>query len=274
MERTSCSIVFARRVVALVDGDHVGDLHDPGLERLDRVARARHEDEQDGVGDPDHLDLALPGADRLEEEQVLAGGVEHERGLQRRLGEPAEVAARPHRADEDLRVEEVVGEADAVAEERALGERARRVDGDRRRRSVPSPADEPDERAIRLDLPTPGGPGDADRVGAAGLRVELPDRARTASGSPFSTSVIARATARRSPSRTPSTSASSDQAPRHQPASARTRPSASAKAAFSSVVPTVTRIASGAPKAPSGRTITPSRSSASNSARASPPTSA
>ena len=83
-----------------------------------------------GVGDPDHLDLALAGADRLEEDELLAGGVEQEQRLQRRLGEPAEVAARAHRADEDAGVEEVVGEADAVAEQRALRERARRVDGD------------------------------------------------------------------------------------------------------------------------------------------------
>ena len=40
------------------------------------------------------------------------------------------MAARAHRADEDALVEEVVGEADAVAEQRALRERARRVDRD------------------------------------------------------------------------------------------------------------------------------------------------
>ncbi len=50
--------------------------------------------------------------------------------LQRRLGEPAEVAARPHRADEDAGIEEVVGEPDPVAEQRAVRERARRVDRD------------------------------------------------------------------------------------------------------------------------------------------------
>src|SRR5581483_8030970 len=40
---------FRERVVELVDRDHVGDLHDPGLQRLDGVARARHEREHDGV---------------------------------------------------------------------------------------------------------------------------------------------------------------------------------------------------------------------------------
>ena len=54
-------------------------------------------------------DLALPGADGLEEDDVLAGRVEHEQRLERRLGEPAEVPARPHRADEDAGVEEVLG---------------------------------------------------------------------------------------------------------------------------------------------------------------------
>src|SRR5947208_6250699 len=86
-------------VIHLVDRAHVGDLHDPCLQRLHRVARAGHEHEKDGVGDPDHLDLALPRADRLEKDDVLAGCVEHEQRLQRRLGQPAEVASRPHRAD-------------------------------------------------------------------------------------------------------------------------------------------------------------------------------
>ena len=83
------------RVIHLVDRDHVGNLHDPRLQRLHRVAGAGHQHEQDGVGDPDHLDLALPRADRLEQDELLAGRVQQERGLQRRLGEPAEMAARP-----------------------------------------------------------------------------------------------------------------------------------------------------------------------------------
>ena len=86
----------------------------------------------------DHLDLALAGADRLEEDDVLAGRVEQQQRLERRLREPAEVAARAHRADEDLGVEEVVGQADAVAEQRALRERARRVDGDDADRAAPA----------------------------------------------------------------------------------------------------------------------------------------
>src|SRR6185437_1977994 len=89
-------------VVHLVDRDHVWNLHDPRLQRLHGVAGSGHEDEEHGVHDPDHLDLALPRADRLEEDHVLAGRVEHEQRLQGRLGETTEMAARPHRADEDI----------------------------------------------------------------------------------------------------------------------------------------------------------------------------
>src|SRR5215210_3279634 len=124
------------RVVLLVDGDDVRDLHDPRLQRLHRVTRTGHEDEDDRVGDSDHLDLTLPGADRLEEDQVTAGCVEHEQGLQRGLGEPAEVPSGAHRADEDAGVEEMVRQPDPIAEESALRERARGVDGDHADRLV------------------------------------------------------------------------------------------------------------------------------------------
>ena len=55
IERTSFSIVFAAGMVGLVDRDHVRDLHDPRLQRLDRVAGAGHQHEHDRVGDADHL---------------------------------------------------------------------------------------------------------------------------------------------------------------------------------------------------------------------------
>src|SRR5262249_13058419 len=104
-------------MVHLVDRDHVGYLHDPGLQSLDRVTGAGHQDEHDRVGDPDHLDLALSGTDRLEKDELLAGRIEHEQRLQRRLRKAAKVTAGSHRADEHLRVEEMVGEADPIAEQ-------------------------------------------------------------------------------------------------------------------------------------------------------------
>src|SRR5438132_4950668 len=162
------------RMVHFVDRDHVWNLHDPSLERLDRVPGARHQHEHDRVGDFDHLDLALAGAHGLEENEVLAGRVEDEHRLQRRLREPALVAAGSHRADEDLRVEEVVGQADPVAEERSLRERARGVDRDHADGAARL-ADVADERADQRRLADSGWPGHADRVGLSGLGIELTD---------------------------------------------------------------------------------------------------
>ena len=73
--------------------------------------------ERDDVDERAHLDLGLPHADGLHDHHVLAGGVEHEHRQERRLGDAAEVPARAHRADEHLGIEEVVGHADAVAEQ-------------------------------------------------------------------------------------------------------------------------------------------------------------
>ena len=145
-------------MVELVDGDHVRDLHDPRLQRLNGVARAGHEHEDDRVRDADHLDLALARADGLEEDQVLAGRVQDEQRLERRLRQAALVAAGAHRADEDARVEEVVGEPDAVAEQRALRERARRVDRDDADRALLAARTWRTSAPISVDLPTPGGP--------------------------------------------------------------------------------------------------------------------
>ena len=119
-----------RGVIHLVDRDHVGDLHDARLQRLHAVARPGHQHEHDGVGDPHHLDLALAGADGLDENELLPRGVEHEQRLQRRLREAAEMAASAHRPDEHLGIGEVVGEPDAIAEQGAVRERRRRIDGD------------------------------------------------------------------------------------------------------------------------------------------------
>src|SRR5205085_4644666 len=84
------------------------------------------------------------------------------------------VAARAHRADEDALVEEMVGEPDPVAEERALAERARGVDRDHADGAAVA-AQVPDERADQARLPDARRPRDADDVRAAGLRIELAD---------------------------------------------------------------------------------------------------
>ena len=175
MERTSFTIVLAAGWSRLLTAITSGISMIPALSAWIESPEPGMSTSSDRVGDPDHLDLALARADRLEEEELLAGGVEHEGRLQGRLREPAEVPARAHRADEDLRVEEVVGEADAVAEKGTLREGARRVDGDNAD-ARPLPPHEADESADQARLAHAGRAGDADGVGVAGLRVELPDQ--------------------------------------------------------------------------------------------------
>ena len=133
-----------RRMIRLVDRDHVGDLHDPRLERLDGVTGSRHEDEKHRIRDRDHLDLALARPDRFQEDEVLARRVEKQHRLERRLREATEMAAGAHRADVDAGIEEVLGESDPVAEQRSLRERARRVDRDDPDRE-PALSDQADE---------------------------------------------------------------------------------------------------------------------------------
>ena len=192
------------RLIHLVDRDHVRDLHDPGLQGLHRVSRARHQDEHDLVGDAHHLDLALPRPDGLEEDDVGPRGVEEQQGLQRGLGHPTEMPTGSHRADEHARVEEVLGEPDPVAEQRSVGERARRVDRDHADRQLER-ANVRDQRPDQRRLADAGRPGDPDREGRAGLRIQLLQHARRRAPR-LSTSEIARATARLSPARTPATS--------------------------------------------------------------------
>ena len=85
--------------------------------------------------------------------------------------EPAEVAARGHRADVDVAVEGVVLHPHPVAEQRAAGERRGRVhreDAD----ALAGRAQLADQRRGRRRLADPGRAGDADDLGVAGVRRE------------------------------------------------------------------------------------------------------
>ena len=83
-----------------------------------------------------------------------------------RRREPAGVPARRHRADEHAVVVGVGLHPDAVAEERAAGDRRRRVDGHDRDRA-PGLAHSRDQRGHERRLAGAGRPGDPDEVGAA-----------------------------------------------------------------------------------------------------------
>ena len=108
-----------------------------------------------------------PDADGLDDDDVLAGGVEHQRDIAGRAREPAEMPARGHAADEDAVVADVRLHAHAIAEDRAAGERAGRIDGEDADRLAAgaNSVDQPiDERALAGARRA----GDADQVRAAG----------------------------------------------------------------------------------------------------------
>ena len=166
IERTSFSIVFAAGCSILLIAITSGISMIPAFSACTESPEPGISTSTHRVRDPGHLDLALPRTHGLDEDDVLPGRVEQEHGLQRRLGKPAEVAARAHRADVDAGVEKVIRQADAVAEERAARERARRIDRDDADRPL-GLAHEPDERADETRLADARRPGDADDRGAA-----------------------------------------------------------------------------------------------------------
>ncbi len=186
--------------IGLVDDEDVGNLHDPGLQRLHIVSRTGHQRDNRDVGRPDDIHLVLANAHRLDDDRVLAGGVEHQRRVAGRPRQAAEVAPRRHAADEHVLVRGMGLHPQAVAEDRAAAERAGGIDGDhadrversgrrdrreffaltlralltrralRRRRS--------DGRHQSIDqraLPRSGRAGDADEIGAAGAAEDLGD---------------------------------------------------------------------------------------------------
>ena len=113
--------------VALVDHEHVGDLHHARLQCLDGIAGLRDQHERGGLGAAGDVELRLPHADRFDEDAIETERLEDVGHLFRRRGEAAEGAAGRHRADEHAGIEAHRLHADAVAEQRATGERARRV---------------------------------------------------------------------------------------------------------------------------------------------------
>jgi hypothetical protein len=123
--------------VRLVDHEDVADLEDPGLGGLDPVAHPRCEEHDGGVGETRDVDLALTHPDRLDDDDVTAGGIEDPQRLRSGPRHSPEMAAAGHRTDVDLGVQSMLRHPDPVPEERPTGEGRARVDGEH---ADPSPA--------------------------------------------------------------------------------------------------------------------------------------
>ena len=150
--------LIGHRVVGFVHDEHVGDLHDAGFEHLNRVAAARLQRDERRLRELGDFDLALSDADRFDQHDVEAERVHQQHRVGGRAGKAAEMSAAGHRANEDVAIGEMLGKADAIAEQRAVRERRARIDRDDADASCRS------ERALRtspeesVDFPTPGGP--------------------------------------------------------------------------------------------------------------------
>ena len=151
-----------RAEVGLGHDQHVGHLHDPGLQELQDVAGAGLDHDRDGVGRLGHLGLGLADADRLDHDDV-EGRRERVGGGARRGGEAAEPPARRHRADEEPAVARIGVDPRAVAEQRAARALRGRVDGEH---GDAPPARPPGacQRAQQRGLPRARRAGDADDV--------------------------------------------------------------------------------------------------------------
>ena len=170
--------------IALVDHEDVGDLHDPRLERLHIVSRARDEDDDRDVGGADDVDLVLADADGFDDDEALAGRIEDKRRVAGRAREPAHVPARRHAANEDLIVFGVRLHAQPIAENGPSGERTGRIHGDhaeRFSRLSRFGREAIDQRA----LPRARRPGHADQVGMSGLRKDVAHQAGSRIGLVF-----------------------------------------------------------------------------------------
>ncbi len=120
----------------------------------------------------DDVYLRLADADGLNEHILTPGRVEQQRGLQGGLREAAQRTTIGHRADEHAAVEEVLGQADPVAEQRAVGEGRGGVDGQHANRA-PGLAPGLREGADERRLARAGRAGEADDRRPAGVRVDL-----------------------------------------------------------------------------------------------------
>ena len=125
------------RQIGLVDDEDVGDLEDPGLDDLDRVAA-------DGVVTTTVVSaVSITSSSDWPTPTVSSRQRSRPEASMRRIdlagrgGQAAEVATGGHAPDEDAGVEGVAHHPDPVAEDRAAREGARRVDSDHTRRGGP-----------------------------------------------------------------------------------------------------------------------------------------
>src|SRR5256885_2320994 len=115
--------------VGLVHDKDVGDLHQAGLERLDRVPRFRDQHDDAAVRGARNVELTLSDTNRLDKYLLNTEGIEDVGDFSRRRGETAKRPTRRHRTDEDAGIEGDGLHTNPIAEERSTGKWRGRIDG-------------------------------------------------------------------------------------------------------------------------------------------------
>src|SRR5690606_37823494 len=103
----------------LVDEDEVGTLRDAAFHALKLVAARRREQEDEDIGHVGNHGLRLADADRLDEDDIGAPGLDDEDRLARAPSDAAEGLLRGRGADEDVRMPRKLAHPRLVAEDRA-----------------------------------------------------------------------------------------------------------------------------------------------------------
>ena len=119
--------VLGAAAVELVDRDEIGEVEHVDLLELARGAELRRHHVERGVDERHDGGVALPDAGGLDDDEVVAGGLARGDRVADRRRQLAAGVARRERAHEDVRPVDRV-HADAVAEQRAAGLAARRID--------------------------------------------------------------------------------------------------------------------------------------------------
>src|ERR1039458_5620073 len=162
-------------MIALVDDEDIGDLHDAGLDGLDIVAHAGDQDHYGDLGDGGNFDLVLTDADGFDDDVIPAGGV-HEAGeVGGGAGQSAHGAAGGHGTDEDAGGGGVLLHAYAVAQNGAAGGTAAGVYGEDGE-GLALLAQLQRQGVHQRALAGAGGAGDADDAGMTGGRRQFAER--------------------------------------------------------------------------------------------------
>ena len=167
--------MIGHRVIGFVDDENVGDLHDAGFEHLHRIAAARLQRDQRRLREFRNFNFALPDADRFDQHDVEAERIHQQQRVGGRARDAAEMAAASHRANKDVGVDEMFGQTNAIAEQRAVRKRRTRIDGDNADAAAERTRFAHDGRRQRR-LADPGRPGESDRHRAPRPRIQTADQ--------------------------------------------------------------------------------------------------